>query len=121
MTNLLTFIPFLFVCFIAVGCQQDAEESNEPAPDVETDIQTIRDIIAERTAAIHTADTEKFIALYADNAIKVLPDASPLVGKTAIQDWMHTVFGELTLQEVDEILDVKVSGDLAARGKSPQI
>jgi len=108
MKRLLMLIPLVFLC--CMGCQQGEEVAAE---DVEEDIQTIKDIVKERNSATNDTDVERFMELYAEEAIKILPNEPALIGKEAIRNWIQGGFDELSLQEENEILDVKVSGDLA--------
>ena len=102
----------LLLCF-AIGCQQGGEVAEEPKPDVEADIQAIKDSIAELNTAVNSGDYDRGLALYADNAVEIWPNEPAESGKEAIRSRSQQLFDELTLQDVYTVKDIKVSGDLA--------
>jgi uncharacterized protein (TIGR02246 family) len=106
-------IPFIFLIFIASGCQQGERVLLEPKVDVEADIQAIKDIVKEYEGAVNTADIDRYLQLYADDVIDIYPNMPALSGKEAIRNRDQQLFEEVTLQDVYTVQDVKVSGDLA--------
>jgi uncharacterized protein (TIGR02246 family) len=106
-------IPFIFLIFIASGCQQGERVLLEPKVDVEADIQAIKDIVKEYEGAVNTADIDRYLQLYADDVIDIYPNKPALSGKEAIRKRDQQLFEEVTLQDVYTVQNVKVSGDLA--------
>jgi uncharacterized protein (TIGR02246 family) len=107
MKRLFMLIPLVFLC--CLGCQQ----GEEPATvDVEADIQAIKDSVAELESAVNAGDTDRGLALYADDAIEIRPNEPAAIGKEAIQRRGQQDFNEFALQDVYEVKGVKVSGDL---------
>ena len=104
-------IPLVFLC--CLGCQQGERVLVEPKADVEADIQAVKDLVAEMNAALNTSDFEKFMSLYADDAIEIPPNKPAQIGKEAIRSSIQQFFDEVTCQEEDIVKNIHVSGDLA--------
>ena len=107
MKRLLMLIPLVFLC--CLGCQQGEKVATV---DNEADIQAIKDSIVELEAAVNTGDSDRGLALYADDAVEIRPNEPAAIGKEAIRRRGQQDFNEFTLQDVYEIKGVKVSGDL---------
>ncbi len=112
MKNTFMVIPLVFLCCFAVCCQQRGEVAQEPKPDVEADIQAIKDSIAELNVAVNSGDTVRAVALLADDAVLIRPNEPAFIGKDAGRNRTQQEFDELELQDVYEIKNVDVSGDL---------
>ena len=108
MKRLLMLIPLVFVC--CLGCQQGEEVATV---DVEGNIQAIKDSVAELEAAVNMGDVDKIMSFYADNAVRIPPNEPALIGKEAIQRLSRQAADEFDLQEVYEVKNVKISGDMA--------
>ena len=113
MKNTFMVIPLVFLFCLIVGCQQGERVLVEQKPDVEADIQAIRDRVAELSAAIKAADIDRVMSLFADNAVRIPPNEPAQSGKEAIRNDFQQIFDEYTLQEDGVVADVNVSGDLA--------
>jgi uncharacterized protein (TIGR02246 family) len=117
MKRLFAVIPLVFLCCLTPGCQQCERElvqpRSKPEVDVEADIQAIRDILVDLNTAANAADLDRVLSFYADNAIDIWPNEPASVGKEAIRSRSQQMFDELTVQEKDEVKDIKVSVDLA--------
>jgi len=92
-----------------------------PLVDIRAEVDAIRTIDAQWTAAIKARDIDKLVSLYASEAVAIGPDAKMQVGHQAIreslQSWLaDTVESETSSGAIDAI-EVSASGDLAyARG-----
>jgi uncharacterized protein (TIGR02246 family) len=113
MKKLLTIIPLVFLFCITFSCQQGAEVPKEPVADVEADIETIRNIVADCNAAVNTADIDMVMSHYADNAVVIPPNRPAEIGKEAIRSGIQELLDQFILQEEDVVENVKVIGDLA--------
>ena len=112
MKKLLIVIPLVFLFCIAFGCQQGEEVSVEPSVDIEADIQSIKDLVADVEVAANTADLDKLVSFCADDMIRIFPNAPALIGKEAYRSRFQEIFDQYSLQEEDVVENVIVSGDL---------
>ena len=110
MKRLLMLIPLVLLCCLAVGC---ISRDYVAPTDVEADIQAIKDSVAELEAAVNMGDVDKIMSFYADNAVRIPPNEPALIGKEAIQRLSRQAADEFDLQEVYEVKNVKISGDMA--------
>ncbi|WP_205673108.1 YybH family protein [Amycolatopsis nivea] len=74
----------------------------------------IRDLLAERTAAMHAKDPKRVVASYTEKAVKF--DLAPPLRTTGasaehVAQWMSTFDGPISYTYHDE--EITVSGDLA--------
>lgn len=113
MKNIFMVIPLVFLCCLIVGCQRRGEVAEEPVADAEADIQAIRDMIVELESAVNAGDTDRSMALSADDIVVIRPNEPALIGKEAVRNSTQQEFDELELQDVYEIKNIHVSGDLA--------
>lgn len=140
MQRLLTVISLVFLCFFTVGCRQGEEvaggnggvenrtnkdkladysaaanagNAGETANDAEADIQAVKEVLADFNAAINNGDIDKASFYHAEEAIVVPPNEPALIGKEASINLLQQLFDHINYQEVDEVNDVQVSGDLA--------
>ena len=108
MKRLLILIPLVFLC--CLGCQQSQEVA---AVDVEADIQAIKDKIAEINAAFNSADLDRYLSIYTDDAVMFPPADPPSVGKKQIRSTIQQWFKDYSFQTKCKVLDVDVSGTMA--------
>ena len=107
-------IPLAFLLCLIVGCQQGVEVVEQPVPDVEADVQAIKDKIAGLNAAVNVADLDGLMSIYGDEAVRIPPNEPPSVGKEAIQKSAQQMFDGMSPQEEKDVVeDVQVSGNLA--------
>ena len=85
MKNTFMVIPLVFLLCFIFGCQQGAEVASEPKPDVEADIQAIKEAILEVEAAVNAGDTDRAMVHLADDAVLIRPNEPALIGKEAIR------------------------------------
>ena len=102
---------FMLISFLCcLGCQQGEEVASG---DVEADIQAIRDSIMELEAAVNAGDTDRLMPLSTNDIVVIRPNEPALIGKEANRRRNQQEFDEFALQEVYEIKNIDVSGDLA--------
>ena len=108
MKRLLILIPLVFLC--CLDCQQG---QNVATVDAEADIQAIKDIVAKWEAAVNAGDTDRIMALYADNALRIPTNQPAIKGKEAIRSSYQQLFENYVFQDVYLVEDVSVGSDLA--------
>jgi uncharacterized protein (TIGR02246 family) len=113
MKKLFMVLPLVFLLCFTFGCQQGEEVAEEPAVDVEADIEAIRKIPVDFNAAMSTGNVDKLVSLFADDAVRIPPNNPPFVGKEAIRGLFQQHLDQFTVQSEGVIVDLKVSGDLA--------
>ena len=107
MKILLILITLVFLC--CPGCEQGEEIANESALRREA----VALLVADYNAALNTADIDRMMTHYANDAVEIRPNEPALIGKEAIRSSKQQMFNEMNLREILEAKDVKVSGDLA--------
>ena len=99
------------------SCAPEAEPPMDAGPDIEADIQAQKDIVEEFDAALNGGDLERFLSLYAEDAVRLPPDAEPVVGKEALKTAIQQWFDEYDAEVHNVVVDARVSGDFGfARG-----
>ena len=97
------FTPLLLLCLGA--CEQQAEL---PLPDFE------KLVIEQYILPFKNADTEKWMAVFAEDAVGMHNTLPPFVGKPAIQQFAEIVKTNLNIEQMDIVVDnVQVNGDWA--------
>lgn len=96
--------------------------AEEPVVDIDTEIQDLKNIEAEWGAAIAAGDIEKALSFFADNALVIPANESPLIGKETYREFMQKQLDQYTMVYGGTLEDVQVSCDLAfTRGTSKLI
>ncbi len=113
MKKLLMILPLVFLLCFTFGCQQAEEVAEEPAVDVEADIEAIKKMPDDFNAAINAGDIDKLVSLFTDDAVRIPPNEPALIGKEAIRGLFQQQLNQFTVQNEGVIVDLKVSGDLA--------
>ena len=106
-------IPFVFLLCFTFGCQQAEEVAEEPVVDVEADIEAIKKISEEWSAAFNAGNIDKLVSLFTDDAVRIPPNKPVQIGKEAIRGWIQWLFDQVIMEHESELVDVKVSSDLA--------
>ena len=101
-------ILMVFSLFVILGC---GKQSN--ARDVEADISAINDNIEQYTSSMNAGDLDRWISLWADDAIQLAPDAPAVIGKEQIRAKYESIFPLFIFNMSIANEDVKISGDLA--------
>ncbi len=100
---------------VAAGCGQTASNGQSPAA-VAADEATIRAGTVLWTDAYNAGEVDKIVALYAEDAVVMPPNASAAVGRAAIKDFLtkDTATAKAAgLTAKDGVGDVGIAGDLA--------
>lgn len=106
-------IPLALLLCFAFSCQQGEEVSEEPAVDVEADIEAIKKIKDEFNVAFNAGDVDKLVSIFTDDAARIPPNEPALIGKEAIRGLFQRQFDQFTMEHESVLVDFKVSGDLA--------
>ena len=102
-----------FLCCLMIGCQEGDRVLIEYSGEVEKDTQAIRDIVADYNASMDSSDINRIMLHYADDAIRIPPNESAVIGIEKIRNHIQQLFDEYTLQEKNTVENIIVSGDLA--------
>lgn len=114
MKRLFYVIPLVCLLCFAFGCQQGEKVAEEPAIDVEADVEVIKGLLDEYEASLNVGDMEKLVSLYyAEEAVSFPFDQPMLRGKAEILSWYKKEAEPKTFQ-LDYIAEnVHVEADLA--------
>lgn len=89
----------------------------QPADDVEAVTAAVNQVWEQYASSLNAGDVDRYMALWADNAIQLPPDSLPLVGKETLRAGLESEVKAITydMKIINE--EVNVSGDQAvARG-----
>jgi len=119
MKKLLMVIPLVILLCFTFSCQKGEEVAEEPAVDVEADVEALKNMVDEWMALYNAGDFERLVSFYyAEDAVVMPPNQPILEGREAILanfKKSREQFDEHCDSSVTE--DVLVYGDLAvARG-----
>ena len=109
-------IPLVILFCFTFGCQQPSEEAakeSESAVDDYADIVAINKIWTQYAIGCNVGDFDLWISLWADDGIRMAPDAPAVIGKEQIREAMKPVFDQMTLYVTIGIKEVRVAGDWA--------
>ena len=76
-------------------------------------IEAIKKISEEWSEAFGAGDIDKLVSLFADDAVRIPPNKPVQIGKEAIRGWIQWLIDQVAMEHESELLDVKVSDDLA--------
>ena len=114
MKNLIMIIPLIFLLCIIFSCQKPVEEvAEEPAVDIEADIQACKDLNDAWDEAYVARDIDKLMSIFADGAVRMPPNEPILIGKEEIRSNFLEEFDQFNTDQKSVVADVKVGGDLA--------
>jgi ketosteroid isomerase-like protein len=114
MKNIFMVIPLVFLLCLTFGCQQQVEEvAEEPAVDVEADIEATESLINECSRAWNEEDYEGFMAIIDEEAIFLPPNAPSFGSMETIRSIGKTEFGSFDFDVTITTEKIHVSGDLA--------
>jgi uncharacterized protein (TIGR02246 family) len=112
MKKLLMILPLAFLLCFTFGCQKAEEVAEEPAVDVETDMEAIRNLMNETIRTYNEGDFEGAMSLIADDAIWMPPNEPVIVGKEAIRNW-YNEFKDTSFNVNVTSDELKLCGDWA--------
>jgi uncharacterized protein (TIGR02246 family) len=94
----------LAMLFSAISCQKQ---------DTEADIAAIKEMLNKYGVACNTGDFDSWLSLWADDGVRMPPDAPARIGKEQIREEMKPAFEQLIFElTIPSIEDAKVYGDL---------
>jgi uncharacterized protein (TIGR02246 family) len=112
MKKLLLISPLVFLLCSTFGCQKAEEVAEEPAVDVEAEIEAIKRLNDEWDAAMNAGDIEKLVSFFTDDAVRIPANGPALIGKGAIRDSFQRQFKLYSVEQKNTVEDVRVSGEL---------
>ncbi len=117
MKKLLMILPLVFLLCFIFGCQKGEEVAEEPAVDVEADMEAIKAWFDQYTSSIRAGDVDSLLALYAENIVILPPNGSIVEGRDAFRQFIMGWLGEYNAEENLRIQEIKIFGKNAlARG-----
>jgi uncharacterized protein (TIGR02246 family) len=114
MKKLLTIIPLVILLCFAFSCQQGEEVAEEPAEDIEADIEAIRDWVNGNYAAADSGDLEGYLSFWAEDIVWMPPNAPIMKGKSSIGEYVKPFFEQLTIHHEISIEEIKTAEDFAS-------
>lgn len=106
-SNWLLSTIILAMLFFAIGCQCQKQ-------DIEADIAAINELFDQYCIAANAGDIEGFMSLWADDAIRMEPDRTSIVGKENIQAFFAPQFELFDINvTIYGDTEVQVFGDLS--------
>ena len=113
MKKLLTIIPLVFLLCFTFSCQQGEEVAEEPAVDVEADIEAIEALLAHNSSAINAGDLDGWIAQYPEDAIFMPPNSVILKGKEAGREFARPWYEQFDIEFDISVDEIEVYGNWA--------
>ena len=101
-------ILMVLMLLVILGCGKQSEVG-----DVEADIAAINNNIEQYISSMNAGDLDRWISLWADDAIQMAPDAPAVIGKEQIRAKYESIFPLFIFKMTIANEDVKISGDLA--------
>ena len=112
MKKLLMIFPLVILLCFTFGCQKQAEKA-KPEVDTEADIAAIKAYFDQLSSSIEAGDVGRWIALFADDIIKMPPNEAIVKGKEAVRQWGQPWFDNLNMEDSISIDEIEVSGNWA--------
>jgi ketosteroid isomerase-like protein len=109
------------LALLHVRCQPRAPEA---------ELEAINTLQRQVDAAIIAGDTESYVALIAEDAVLMPPNAPPVIGKDAIRSWNQTISKQFRIEGYTPAASPSttqansssfMNGKLMVRGESPGI
>jgi uncharacterized protein (TIGR02246 family) len=101
-------IALVLMLSVISGCGKQNEVG-----DVEADISAINNNIELYTSSMNAGDLDRWMSLWADDAIQMAPDAPAVIGKEQIPAKYESIFPLFIFKMTIANEDVKIGGDLA--------
>lgn len=117
MKKLYVILPLaLIVCFM-VGCQKAEEVAEEPAVDVEAEIENVKAVLNRAVSAMNLLDVESYLENYCqDDDMVLFSDIYRIVGFEAWKETVQKGFEQIDSIEVsfrDEVIKIHSSGEVS--------
>ena len=113
MKKFLTIIPLVFLLCFTFSCQYGEEEAEQPAADVEADIEAIKALLAHNSSGINSGDLEGWINQFTEDAIFMPPNSAVLKGKEAVREFARPWYEHLDMEFDLTIDEIEVHGNWA--------
>ena len=113
MKQLFMILPLVFLLCFTFGCKQAEEVAEEPAVDIEADVEAVRDWVNGNYAAADSGDLERYLGFWAEDVIWMPPNAPIMQGKSTIREYVKPFFEQLTIYHEISIEEIKVAEDFA--------
>jgi uncharacterized protein (TIGR02246 family) len=113
MKKLLMILPLVILLCFSFSCQKAEEVAEEPAVDVDADVEAVKELLAKFDLAANASDAEGLAELYTANAVRIPPNEPALIGKEAIRVHFQQFYNQFTEKVENLVVDVQVSGNLA--------
>ncbi len=78
----------------------------------EADVTAIKEVLNQYAVAANAGDFDLWISLWADDGVRMAPDAPAIIGKEQIREAMKPAFDQMNLDIAISIEDARVHGDL---------
>jgi len=105
-------IPLVILLCFTLSCQQQGEEAaEEPAVNVEADVEAIKGLEDEAMKAFNEGDLERYLSLLTDDVVWMAHTQPTVIGKEAVKDWVR--FDLYTYEVTITVEEVQVLGDWA--------
>jgi uncharacterized protein (TIGR02246 family) len=95
MRRILSVLSVAMALWFGSSCRQRGEEAAKtsvPEANVTADVAKIRALSDEFGAAATACDVDRFLGLFADDAILMPPEGRMIAGKEMIRPWIQAVF-----------------------------
>jgi len=79
---------------------------------MEDDITAIKEVLNQYAVGANTGDFDLWISLWADDGVRMPPDAPAQIGKEQIREGQKPGFDQMNLDITIHIVEAKVYGDL---------
>ena len=101
--------------FFTFACQPGEEVVEEPAVDIEADVEVLKNMLDEWMALYDAGDFEKLVSFfYAEDVVDMTDNEPILEGRDAMLAAFKEEIGKFdTHGDISVVEDVRVSGDLA--------
>ena len=94
----------LAMLLFAISCQKQ---------DTEADIAAIKEMLNQYGVTVNAGDFDSWISLWADDGVRMPPDAPARIGKAQIIEEMKPLFDQMTFDiTITNVEDAKVYGNL---------
>ncbi len=100
---------FAISAILLAACAAEGQQATA----TQVDAEAIMMLLTEYDAAATAGNVDAVMALYADDAVSMPPDAPARTGKEEIRAAFVAVLEENTVQLTSQVDEVRVSGDLA--------
>jgi len=109
----LMILPLVILLCFAFSCQQGEKVAEEPAVDVEADVEAIKAFFAHNAEVINSGDLDGWIAQFTEDAIFMPPNSVILKGKEAGREFARPWYEQLNMEFDLSVDEIEVHGNWA--------